>query len=71
MDALAELRLIKTLQLRINKRTDRMAEMLGDLSDEIGQSQDADIRNQLKELATRQDKVQQVTREIVDKLRQK
>ncbi|MFO0923868.1 MAG: hypothetical protein U0905_15410 [Pirellulales bacterium] len=71
VDALAELRLIKTLQLRINKRTDRMAEMLGDLSDEIGQSQDADIRNQLKELATRQDKVQQVTREIVDKLRQK
>ena len=68
VDALAELRLIKTLQVRINNRTDRLSQKLDDPKDLIGQTSDQDLRKQLFDLSTRQEKIQEVTREIVSKL---
>ncbi|MFN9914868.1 MAG: hypothetical protein ACK53L_19930, partial [Pirellulaceae bacterium] len=65
VDSLAELRLIKTLQLRINHRTDRLAADAGQQDDPTGEVEQAPIRGQLQELATRQDKIQQVIRDIV------
>lgn len=58
VDALSELRLVKTLQLRINKRTDRLSSSLNDPADAVGQSRDAELRDQLRELARRQEKIQ-------------
>jgi hypothetical protein len=65
VDALAELRLIKTLQLRINGRTQRLAKDAGQIDDPTGTVEDASIREQLRELAERQDKIQGVTRDIL------
>ncbi|MDZ4849923.1 MAG: hypothetical protein SGI77_11605 [Pirellulaceae bacterium] len=65
VDALAELRLIKTLQLRINSRTQRLAKDAGQIDDPKGEVENAGILEQLRELAGRQDKIQQVTRDIL------
>ncbi len=62
---LAEMRLIKTLQLRVNKRTQTLAEVLKDPNDIVGQAEAADIQKQLQELADRQANIKQVTRDIV------
>lgn len=64
---LAELRLIKTLQIRINKRTRALAEMLEDDSDPQGQVTEADVLEQVKTLAKRELKVQKVTLDIAGK----
>ncbi len=65
VDKLAELRLIRTLQIRINNRTTSLSQMLADPADVIGQAQEADILKEVKGLADRQSNIQHVTREIV------
>ncbi len=65
VDQLAELRLIRTLQVRINSRTDALSKMLADPADVVGQVEQADILAQLHGLAERQANIQQVTRDIV------
>lgn len=65
VNQLAEMRLIKTLQLRINKRTQSLSELLKNPNDVIGQAEEADIQGQLRELADRQSSIKQVTRDIV------
>ena len=65
VNQLAEMRLIKTLQLRINKRTQTLSEVLKDPADVVGQAEATDIQNQLRELAERQSSIKQVTRDIV------
>ncbi len=65
VDKLAELRLIRTLQVRVNKRTNILSEMLQDPGDPVGQAAASDILLQLRELAQRQSSVQRVTRDIV------
>ncbi len=65
VNQLAEMRLIKTLQLRINKRTQTLSEVLKDPTDVVGQAEAADIQGQLRELAERQASIKQVTRDIV------
>lgn len=65
VNQLAEMRLIKTLQIRINKRTQTLAEVLKDPSDAVGQAEAEDIQGQLRELAERQSSIKQVTRDIV------
>jgi hypothetical protein len=64
IDQLAELRLIRTLQLRVNKRTDTLSQMLSDPSDTVGQAKESDLVEQLKELGKRQESIEQVTRNI-------
>ncbi|MCC6508515.1 MAG: hypothetical protein IT423_05375 [Pirellulaceae bacterium] len=65
VDQLAEMRLIKTLQLRINKRTQTLSEVLKDPNDVVGQADAEDIQTQLRELSQRQSSIKQVTRDIV------
>jgi len=62
---IAELRLIKTLQLRVNKRTDRLADQSDNNEDLVGQVSDPRLQEELKELANRQEKIQTVTRDIL------
>jgi hypothetical protein len=65
VDKLAELRLIRTLQLRINNRTNTLSKLLADPNDPIGQAAESDVQQQLKGLAERQASIQGVTRDIV------
>lgn len=65
VNKLAELRLIRTLQLRINNRTDALAEMLADPNDDVGQAEERDILTELQGLAERQANIQNVTHDIV------
>ncbi|GIW98011.1 MAG: hypothetical protein KatS3mg111_1344 [Pirellulaceae bacterium] len=65
VDKLAELRLVRTLQMRINKRTDALAQMLEDPSDPVGQAKDDQVRRELEGLAERQQDIQAVTRDII------
>ena len=65
VDKLAELRLIRTLQVRINNRTDALSKLNADPSDAVGQALEADILGQLQGLAERQASIQQVTHDIV------
>ncbi|MFN9437776.1 MAG: hypothetical protein ACK6DC_22960, partial [Planctomycetota bacterium] len=65
VDKLAELRLIKTLQLRVNRRTDRLANETSNPNDLIGQVADPRLLEELKALSDRQQKIQEVTREIL------
>ncbi len=63
--AIAELRLIKTLQLRVNRRTDRLADQSNNKDDLIGEVSDQKLREELLELSGRQQKIQSVTRDIL------
>ncbi|MEO8271133.1 MAG: hypothetical protein ABI557_15535, partial [Aureliella sp.] len=65
VDKLAELRLIRTLQVRINNRTNTLSKMLEDPADPTGQVAEKDVVEQLQSLAQRQSSIQQVTRDIV------
>jgi hypothetical protein len=62
---IAELRLIKTLQMRVNRRTDRLADQSNNNEDLVGQVSDPRLQEELRELATRQEKIQTVTRDIL------
>jgi len=64
IDQLAELRLIRTLQIRVNKRTEVLSKMLTDPDDVVGQASETDLIDQLKELGKRQESIEQVTRTI-------
>ncbi|MFO1066752.1 MAG: hypothetical protein U0892_23075 [Pirellulales bacterium] len=65
VDQLAELRLIRTLQVRVNKRTGTLSAALKDPDDVVGQAEARDLQSQLKSLGERQASIQQVTRDIV------
>jgi hypothetical protein len=68
VDALAELRLIKTLQVRVNQRTEKLAGRLSDPKHPTGQATDEALLKELAELAKREEKLREVTREIVRKI---
>jgi hypothetical protein len=53
------------LQLRVNRRTDRLADQSNNNEDLVGQVADPRLQEELKELATRQEKIQTVTRDIL------
>jgi hypothetical protein len=65
VDKLAEIRLIRTLQIRINNRTDALSEMLADPNDPVGQVSEGEVLSELRGLAERQASIQTVTRDIV------
>ncbi len=71
VDNLAELRLLKTLQLRVNRRTQALAQQLNKADDSLGQVDDPDSKVEMEELAERQQKIYEVTREIILKATQK
>ena len=65
VDELAELKMIRSLQMRINKRTKRYARLLEDIDDPVGQAKDTDLQEALQKLAEREESIHRITREIV------
>jgi hypothetical protein len=65
VDALAELKMIRSLQMRVNLRTQRYAKLLDNVDDPIGQAATDDLRRALSELGERQARIQRITRDIV------
>ena len=65
VDAIAELKMIRALQMRVNRRTDTYAKILTDPEHEVGQATDADVVNSLQALAGREERIRQITRDIV------
>ncbi len=65
VDAIAELKMIRALQMRVNTRTQRYARLLDDGEDPVGQATDKDLREALAKLAERQETIYRLTRDIV------
>jgi hypothetical protein len=62
---LAEIKMIRSLQMRVNTRTQRYARMLENVDDPIGQAEDEDLIMALERLAEKQQRIHRVTRDIV------
>jgi len=65
VDALAELRLIQRLQQRVQRSTERYSAMLPKPDDEVGQAEDPELRELVKELADQQIRLFRATRDLV------
>lgn len=65
VDAIQELKMIKSLQLRVNKRTDRYAKLLQNADDPVGQANTKELLEALDKLSERQKQVFEIVREIV------
>ncbi|MFI4875782.1 MAG: hypothetical protein ACIALR_10610, partial [Blastopirellula sp. JB062] len=65
VNKIQELKLIKSMQVRINQRTDRYAKLLRDLEDEVGQATSDELLDALRVLAQRQQRVYQITQDNV------
>ncbi len=65
VNAIEELKMIRALQMRVNKRTDRYATMLNDAEDLVGQATDPEIIESLEQLAEREARIQRITSDIV------
>lgn len=65
VDAIAELKMIRALQMRVNTRTVRYARLLDNAEDPVGQATDQDLREALTKLAERQETIYRLTRDIV------
>lgn len=66
VDALAELRLVKALQVRVNKRTNRYARLLTDMDDPAGQALNDELIEALENLSDREERIYRITRDIVE-----
>ena len=60
VDSIAELKLLKTLQMRVNRRTQSLNQ-----EDIVGQVVEASLQQELAALAQRQQKIHEVTRDIL------
>ncbi len=65
VDALAELRMVRALQMRVNTRTQRYARLLADLEDPVGQATDPELVTALEHLSQRQERIHRITRGLV------
>ena len=65
VDKIAELKMIRALQMRVNTRTKRYAGLLTNSDDVVGQADDEELREALVKLGVRQDRIHEVTRDIV------
>ena len=65
VDAIAELKMIRALQMRVNTRTQRYARLLDDPEHPIGQATNNDLVESLGRLAEREARIRQITRDIV------
>ena len=65
VDEIAELKMIKAMQVRVNKRTTRYSRLLEDVEDAVGQADDADLIDALERLGEREVEIKQITRDIV------
>ena len=65
VDQIAELKMIRSMQLRINKRTQRMSRLLEDVDDPVGQITKLDQIDSLRRLSAREERLKEITRDIV------
>ncbi|TWT32136.1 coiled-coil domain-containing protein [Blastopirellula retiformator] len=65
VNQIQELKLIKSMQVRINKRTERYAKLLRNIDDEVGQATSEEVLDALRELAQRQQRVYKITQDNV------
>jgi len=65
IDMLAELKMLRSLQLRVNNRTVRYSEQLENPADEVGQAQQDELVQALKDLSQREQRIFEATRDIV------
>ncbi len=65
IDILAELKMLKSLQMRVNSRTKRYSLQLENADDEVGQAKTDDLRQALERLSNREDRIFAATRDIV------
>jgi hypothetical protein len=65
VDAIAELKMIRSLQMRVNTRTNRYSRLLDDADDPVGQATDEELVEALGKLADRQERIYEITRDIV------
>jgi hypothetical protein len=65
LDKIAELKLVRSMQQRINSRTARLSKLLTDPDDPIGQANSADLEANLLQLSEWEETVYRVTRDIV------
>lgn len=70
VDSLAELKLLKTLQLRVNRRTQSLAKQAENTDDSVGQVRRPELKAELDDLADRQQKIYEITRDIILKASQ-
>ena len=57
--------MIRALQMRINTRTDRYSQLLANSDDIVGQADDEELRDSLGQLGDRQERVSEITKDIV------
>jgi hypothetical protein len=65
VDKIAELRMIKSLQERVNKRTLRYSRLLTDENDPLGVAEAPELADAVKHLSERQLEIFRITRDIV------
>ena len=65
VDALAELRMIRSLQWRVNQRTQRYSRLLDNTEDPIGQALDVDLPSSDRKTGRSRVSYQRSTRDIV------
>ena len=65
VDMLSELKMIRSMENRVYKRTQRYARLLDNLEDPAGQATDEDLVVALRKLAKRQHRIHAITRDIV------
>ena len=64
VSTIAEFKMIRSLQIRVNRRTNRYANLLKDAEDLIGQATDGDLLRSLRQLSDRQERLQEIMRDI-------
>lgn len=64
VDMLAELKMIRSLQLRVNTRTLRYARLLQDPEDPVGQAVEDDLRRALDKLSELEARIHRITRDL-------
>jgi hypothetical protein len=62
VDAIAELRMIRALQMRVNKRTENFSKLV---DGEEGQAEKAELVDALEKLSEREERIYRTTRDIV------
>jgi hypothetical protein len=65
VDAIAELKMIRALQMRVNSRTQRYARLLDDPEHPVGQATSDDLLQSLVRLSEREERIRNITRDIV------
>ncbi|MCA9267866.1 MAG: hypothetical protein KDA41_05320 [Planctomycetales bacterium] len=65
VDMIAELKMIRSLQERVNGRTSRYSRLLENPDDRIGQATESELQDAISKLGEREQECQRITRDIV------